>query len=563
MPARLVHTRIVTSPAYGQPREPLLSFDVLADPITELEREEVASEPRHWVRISRTCNNHCVFCLDSDVQDGTFVARDEVEREIDQGLAQGATRLILSGGEATIHPDFLHFVELAKRRGYGHVQTITNGRMFAYRDFAARAVAAGLDEVTFSLHGHTPELSDELTGVPGSFAQTVAGIRNVVATGRCIVSGDVVVSRRNVRHLRSVLELFVSLGIREFDVLMVVPFGRSSPGDGDDMLFDAAHEIEHIHEALDLSHDPSLHVWTNRMDPRLLEGYENLIQDPHKLHDEVRGRSGILRDLVEGRPMRCAGDRCSHCFIHSLCTAMQEAVGELERGVPHILRLDLEDRDAVRRADPLLGRPRDVLWIRARDVDEILRLEELGGAGSLGGRLLWLSLEDLRGLRDAVRMPDRIIVRDGARIEEAMELAPAEVLVDVNRSTQPFLDGLERRAGTRIVLTSRPAETLRAAAENDLDLAEALRSARSDAVVDVPPCLSGVDAVVYEDPFDASVIGEDGLVDPDRFVTHFIRRLYRTKSLRCARCVHDASCRGIPINAARARGLGILDPVEE
>ena len=328
----------------------------------DLSREEVAGEARHWVRISRTCNNRCSFCLDSDVQDGTFVPREEVEAEIRRGVEEGAVRLILSGGEATIHPDFLDLVRLGKELGYGHVQTITNGRMFAYADFTRRAVKAGLDEVTFSLHGHTPELSDELTGVPGSFVQTVAGIRNVVATG-IVVSGDVVVSRRNVRHLRSVLDLFITLGIREFDILMVVPFGRASPGAG--LLFDPGDELEHLHRALELARDPSLHLWTNRLPARFLEGFEDLIQDPHKLHDEVRGRSGILRDLVEGRPMRCEGDRCSHCFINGLCQEMRAAVDELSKGVPSILRVDLTGPELTAGATALVEGERDVLWIRA------------------------------------------------------------------------------------------------------------------------------------------------------------------------------------------------------
>jgi MoaA/NifB/PqqE/SkfB family radical SAM enzyme len=510
-----------------------------------LEREQVAGEARHWVRISRTCNNRCSFCLDSDVQDGSFVPRDEVERELRQGIEEGATRLILSGGEASIHPDFLDLVRLGKSMGYDHVQTITNGRMFAYRDFARRAVEAGLDEVTFSLHGHTPELSDELTGVPGSFVQTVTGIRNVVSSG-IVVSGDVVVSRRNVHHLRSVLDLFITLGIREFDILMVVPFGRASPDEDGGLLFDPGQELEHIHRALELSRDPSLHVWTNRLPARYLEGFETLIQDPHKLHDEVRGRRGILRDLVEGRPMRCEGDRCSHCFIHDLCREMRAAVRELEAGVPGILRVDLTGPELSRGARALLGRRRRVLWVRAARARDAADLD-----GRRQAQSLWLSLDDLEDPGDP---PDRLIVSHGDLIERASATG-AELLVAVNRSTAGRLpDGA--------VLAYRGCSTLREAVESDVDLREALAGTSPASCVDIPPCLSGTSSVSYEDPIDASFVGDDGLVDPDAFVTHFVQRLYRVKSLRCAGCLHDAACRGVSINLARRAGLGILDPVE-
>jgi len=530
---------------------------VLARSRTDLAREEIASEARHWVRIARTCNNRCVFCLDSDVQDGTFVPRHEVEREIDRGLEIGARRLILSGGEATIHPDFLHLVRYGRSRGYSHVQTISNGRMFAYAGFTRKAVEAGLGEITFSMHGHTPDLQDELTGVPGSFAQTVAGITNAVASG-IVVSGDVVVNRRNVRHLRDILDLFVGLGVREFDILMVVPFGRASPRAEDGLLFDLGAEIAHVRRALDLSRDPTLHVWTNRMDPAFLEGYEHLIQDPHKLHDEVRGRVDILEDLLDGRPMRCAGPRCSHCFIRRLCVRLQEAVAEVRAGVPGILRLDLCSGPVSEAVMERLGGSREVLWVRARDA---------AGVRIVGkARKLWLSLDRLEGLGRTLRaggLPGlvRIVARRRRQVGEAFRMRPDEVVVVVNRSTAPILGALDPPAGTRVLFAYRPAPTLREAVDRDVDLRASLGCVRADGFVDVPPCLSGAASVLYEDPLDASAIRDDGRVDPDAFVSHFIRWLYRVKSLRCAGCMHDASCRGISVNLARHAGLGILEPV--
>src|SRR5690349_6345372 len=91
----------------------------------------------------------------------------EIKIQIVEGRKKGAERLILSGGEPTMHPNFLDFVKLGKRVGYPKVQTVTNGRMFAYSEFLARAAQHGLDEITFSLHGHTAELHDGLVATPG------------------------------------------------------------------------------------------------------------------------------------------------------------------------------------------------------------------------------------------------------------------------------------------------------------------------------------------------------------------------------------------------------------
>ena len=75
-----------------------------------LDREAVARETHQWVRLTKCCNNHCRFCLDAEAFDGSHLPRAEIEGQIASGADAGATRLILSGGEPTIHPDFIDFV---------------------------------------------------------------------------------------------------------------------------------------------------------------------------------------------------------------------------------------------------------------------------------------------------------------------------------------------------------------------------------------------------------------------------------------------------------------------
>ncbi|MEO5729837.1 MAG: radical SAM protein, partial [Byssovorax sp.] len=93
-----------------------------------LAHEDAAHEKRNWVRLSYDCNNHCTFCLDSNAHDGTMRSTLDIKVQIVEGRKKGAERLILSGGEPTMHPNFLDFVRLGKKAGYPKVQTVTNGR---------------------------------------------------------------------------------------------------------------------------------------------------------------------------------------------------------------------------------------------------------------------------------------------------------------------------------------------------------------------------------------------------------------------------------------------------
>ena len=280
-----------------------------------------AAEKRHWVRLTWCCNQRCLFCHDRGAQDGKTADWAGLRRDLAAGRRQGLRRVVLSGGEPTLHPDYLKTVALAKKLGYTHIQSITNGRRFCYPDFLKAAVAAGLAELTFSLHGHNAELHDRLTRVPGSFVQALAGLRAALAVPGLIVSVDVVINRLNLPVLRELLDFYIGLGVLEFDLLALVPFGDAWRNHEDLFCdFSQPRQLGQLHRALRLSRRPDLHLFTNRLRPEYLEGFEALIQPPDKILDEVRGRRKLLsRYLGGGKTPSCLGAACPHCFMRDFC----------------------------------------------------------------------------------------------------------------------------------------------------------------------------------------------------------------------------------------------------
>jgi len=292
-------------------------------PIDSQELENAAHEERCWVRLTRLCNNRCLFCLDSGAQDGTLVSGEEILESMESGRRRNATRLILSGGEPTIHPDFLEFIRKGRSFGYTWIQAITNGRMLAYETFTKDAVAAGLSEVTLSLPAHEPLLFDKLVGVKGAFVQALAGLRNALAETDLVVSVDIVLNRLNIRRLPDIMRFYLKEGVREFDLLQIVPFGRAydaSHPEGGPLIYDPSEEVHYLHQALKIADRPDVVLWTNRLEPSCLEGFERLIQDPHKISDEVRGRKESLMRYVRGHELECRSPaRCRLCFLKSYC----------------------------------------------------------------------------------------------------------------------------------------------------------------------------------------------------------------------------------------------------
>jgi MoaA/NifB/PqqE/SkfB family radical SAM enzyme len=172
------------------------------------------------------CNNRCTFCVQGDRRarepDRTTA---ELLTLLEAGREHG-DELVLTGGECTIRKDFVDLVREASRLGYRVIQVQSNGRMFSRETFCDAVIAAGATEFGPSLHGYARETHDAQTRSPGSFAQTVRGIRNLVARGSPVIVNSVV-TRANLTELPALGGLLVALGVRQYQLAMVHPLGTA------------------------------------------------------------------------------------------------------------------------------------------------------------------------------------------------------------------------------------------------------------------------------------------------------------------------------------------------
>ncbi len=605
------------------------------------EHEAAAHEKRNWVRLTFDCNDHCVFCLDSHTHTGEMRARDEVKQQILDGRRKGATRLILSGGEPTIHPSYVDFVRLGRLAGYRKIQTVTNGRRFAYGDFLTRCLDEGLSEITFSIHGPNGKVHDALVGTKGAWEEEMKGLRGALADGRPIVNIDIVINRANVKHLPEMLRLFTELGVKEFDLLQVVPFGRAFTDGRDTLFYDLAEARPYLQEALAYSKRPDVHLWLNRFPPQHLEGYEHLIQDPYKLNDEVRGRKEEFAKLLDdGEWLDCRQpERCKYCYLERLCGTLDGVLGRLEQRAFDVVRVDLsweEKQPPVFGGDPASGKrarlqaagkaaataladatasgdvagtaaaepppdpaiarmkgkrplpmlaspkrtppdPLDValreakastLWVVSPDLARVRRELELLPLLATLPRLE-LELEDWSGIEGALvdgalegRVLCRAVARRAIDAERLLAIdAPFEVVLELRRENEAWLLGLER-APARLVLRQPSYERLTEAKANDLDLRAFFARFRHDvAVEDVPACIAGRAPRERPAVLDTAMTDAAGKLEIFRYTRRYLLEHYRTKSLRCRTCVHDARCDGLHVNFVRAHGYAPMQPI--
>jgi len=141
------------------------------------------------LRINFHCNQACDFC---------FVSRELpppedalLEAELLEVARRGAS-LSISGGEPTLHPRLPDYLRRTVDLGIAEVQLQTNAIKMSDPAYAAQLATAGLRSAFVSLHGTTAATCDRVTAAPGTFVKTVAGIKNLLASGVAVCVNFVV-----------------------------------------------------------------------------------------------------------------------------------------------------------------------------------------------------------------------------------------------------------------------------------------------------------------------------------------------------------------------------------
>ncbi len=179
---------------------------------------------RWTVDVGARCNNRCVHCALGELR-AEGGGRD-VAAALEAGRAAGAGAVTFAGGEPTVYEQLPDWTRAAHDGGYHSVQVQTNARRLSYAAYAARLAGAGVNELDVALYGAAAAVHDYHTRVPGSFDQTVAGVRNARAA-RIRAGVTALVTRSSWRDLPDTAALAARLGAERLCILMTRPRGAA------------------------------------------------------------------------------------------------------------------------------------------------------------------------------------------------------------------------------------------------------------------------------------------------------------------------------------------------
>lgn len=201
-----------------------------AEALEELEQRGLRPPANLTFAITGVCNLVCEHCW---VGAGTPSAAAHVpertaRRVIQEFAALGGKSIRFTGGEPLSHPDWLGFMQCARRSGFRGVSLQTNAILFDDEQVAA---LRDLDfpglSIQISLDGATAESYDLVRGA-GAFAGALAGIRRLVRGGLARrISLFFTEMRHNLEEIPAVLELAADLEIGSVATGTLVRCGRA------------------------------------------------------------------------------------------------------------------------------------------------------------------------------------------------------------------------------------------------------------------------------------------------------------------------------------------------
>lgn len=177
------------------------------------------------------CNNNCIFCSEADeyLEHLKEKSLSEIKQEL-RGIRKHYDFVNIMGREPIIRSDILGIIEFAHKLKFRQVGITTNGRLLSIITFAKAILSSGVNQVGISLAGASAKIHDEQTRVPGSFNQTIAGIKNILKYKKENVSLliNLPLNKLNYQELSKELELLTHLGIKEINILNIQPLSRRS-----------------------------------------------------------------------------------------------------------------------------------------------------------------------------------------------------------------------------------------------------------------------------------------------------------------------------------------------
>jgi heme b synthase len=175
--------------------------------------------------ITRSCNLSCLHCRAS-AEHGPYegeLTTEECFQFIDEIASFSKPVLILTGGEPLLREDIFEIAFYGTHKGLRVVMAVNGTLLDSQKATAAKE--AGIQRVSISLDGATPDSHDRFRGVVGAYAGVIEGITYLKEAGLQFQI-NTTVTKSNLGEIEDIFQLAIQLGAVAHHIFLLVPTGR-------------------------------------------------------------------------------------------------------------------------------------------------------------------------------------------------------------------------------------------------------------------------------------------------------------------------------------------------
>jgi radical SAM protein with 4Fe4S-binding SPASM domain len=181
--------------------------------------------------ITERCNFRCKFCYQSDHPvpdlslDQLFLILDKFVELIKKwNLPQDRARLVLTGGEPLIRPDFFQFIERVYELSKGRFRwsLLSNGSLLD-EEKVLKLKKFGISSYQVSMNGMRDK-TDELMG-RGNFDRITKAI-NLLVAAKIPAVVSFTMTKKNIDEVPALVDYCQKLGVNSIGTRRLIPWGR-------------------------------------------------------------------------------------------------------------------------------------------------------------------------------------------------------------------------------------------------------------------------------------------------------------------------------------------------
>ncbi len=183
-----------------------------------------------FMEVTTNCNLHCPHCyVQEDItRTAPFNEKEKVFKLLDEMEKEGIVELNITGGECSLHPNFLEIISYAASKNM-LVTVLTNGQVIGSRHLVDEMMDIPLKDVRISIYG-TEEYHDNFVGVKGAFKRSIEALKEL-RQKKGIGTAAYVVTKENYQYLEDIKAMLseYDIAISVSPVIMPTIYGDQKP----------------------------------------------------------------------------------------------------------------------------------------------------------------------------------------------------------------------------------------------------------------------------------------------------------------------------------------------